>query len=110
MLKDIFRSLERLLNQPMKVFWICVAIVIASVLLDGSFIHLWSLHREQDELARRIEESKVKLHQLEFQIQESQQPQFIERQARDQFDLVKEGDLVFVFAEEDGAEVPEENL
>jgi cell division protein FtsB len=106
MLTNFARTLNNLSNQPMKIFWICLCLAIASVLFDGSFIHLYSLHREQNDLALRIEESKVKLKQLEFQIQESQQPQFIERQARDQFDLVKEGDLVFVFSDETDPEEP----
>ena len=100
MISNLIRNCTDLMNQPTKVLWICLGIATASVLFDGSAIHLWSLHREENELARRIEESKVKLGQLAFQIQESQQPQFIERQARDQFDLVKDGDLVFVYAED----------
>lgn len=104
MLKDLARAGQETLNRPMQVFWICLGITIASVLLDGSFIHLWRLHRQESSLISRIEESRVKLRQLEYQIQESQQPQFIERQARDQFDLVKEGDLIFVFAEEEATE------
>ena len=43
---------------------------------------------------------------LEYKIHEAQSPEFIERAARDQFDLVKEGDLVFVFSD-DGTEVAE---
>lgn len=104
MLKDLARTGHATLSRPMQVLWICVGITIASILLDGTFIHLWRLHRQESSLISRIDESRVKLRQLEYQIQESQQPQFIERQARDQFDLVKEGDLIFVFAEEEAIE------
>lgn len=90
----------QLLNQPLKVFWICAAICFASVILDGSFIRLWSLHREASNLENKIEAAKGNAKQLAFKIQESQKSSFIERQARDQLDLVKEGDLVFVFADE----------
>lgn len=76
--------------------------------MDGSFIQLWSLHREQARLESRIVDSKARLKHLEFRIDEAQQPQFIERQARDQFDLVKEGDLIFVFSD-DGADSPLES-
>lgn len=101
MISALARRLNRLLHQPMKVFWICLFIAAASLLLDGSFIDLWSLHRNQQRLENRIVESKTRLKQLEFRIDEAQQPQFIERQARDQFDLVKEGDLIFVFSDDD---------
>lgn len=94
------RRFHDLLHRPLWVLWICVGLGSASVMLDGSFIHLWSLHRNLAGLNRRIDESKRRLRQLEFQIHEAKQPQFIEHQARDQFDLVKEGDLIFVFAED----------
>lgn len=90
----------QLLNQPLKVFWICAAVCFASVILDGSFIRLWSLHKEASALEEKIIAAKERYKQTEFKLQEAQSPQFIERQARDQLDLVKEGDLVFVFAEE----------
>ena len=90
----------QLLNSPLKVFWICAAICFASVILDGSFIRLWSLHHEATALENKIGNAKTQSKQLEFKIHEAQQPAFIERQARDQLDLVKDGDLVFVFAED----------
>ncbi len=93
-------GLTNFLNRPVRVFWFCVCVLAANVLLDGSFLQLWSLHRDHHRLAGRIEESKGRLKNLEFRIQKAQQPQFIERQARDQFDLVKEGDLIFVFSDD----------
>lgn len=90
----------QLLNQPLKVFWICSAVCFASVILDGSFIRLWSLHREASALEEKISAAKGNADQLALKIKEAQQPAYIERQARDQLDLVKEGDLVFVFADE----------
>ena len=100
------RSFQHLLHRPAKVAWICAAVAVASLALDGSALHLWSLRRDHDELERRIGLAKTQTRQLDFRIHEAQQPEFIERQARDQFDLVKEGDLVFVFSE-DAPEKPE---
>lgn len=90
----------QLLNQPLKIFWICAAVCFASVILDGSFIRLWSLHHEASALEAKIAAAKDNAKQLEFKLNEAQKPAFIERQARDQLDLVKEGDLVFVFADD----------
>lgn len=90
----------QLLNQPLKVFWICASICFASVILDGSFIRLWSLHREATALEKKIQAAKGNAQTIALKIKEAQQPAYIERQARDQLDLVKEGDLVFVFADE----------
>lgn len=91
---------NQLLNQPLKVFWICLTVFIVSVIFDGSFIRLWSLHREASVLETKIDNDKEQAKQLEFKIHQAQQPAFIERQARDQLDLVRDGDLVFVFADD----------
>lgn len=90
-----------LLHRPGHVLWICIALAIVGVILDGSALRLWSLHREHGMLTEKIEEAKVRSSQLQFRIQEAQQPEFIERAARDQFDLVKEGDLIFIFSDEE---------
>ncbi len=83
-----------------------MALAATGVVLDGTAIRLWSLHREQEIMLQRIIEAKARSKQLDFKIHEAQSPEFIERAARDQFDLVKEGDLVFIFSD-DGTEIAE---
>jgi cell division protein FtsB len=95
-----------LLYHPVRIFWICALLAACGVVLDGTALRLWSLHRDHDQLARKIDESHFQSRQLEFRIQQAQLPGFIERQARDQFDLVKEGDLVFVFSDDTEASAP----
>ena len=70
------------------------------VLLDGTAFRLWSLHRDHRLLTERIDSAKIRSRQLDFRIQRAQQPAFIEKAVRDQFDLVKEGDLIFIFADD----------
>lgn len=83
-----------------------MALAATGVILDGSALRLWGLHRDHDLLVEKIDQAENRSKQLKFQIQEAQQPEFIERAARDRFDLVKEGDLIFIFSDEE-AEVPE---
>ena len=87
-----------LLYRPARVFWFCVCLAATGVVLDGSALRLWSLNRDHRDLSRKITEARAHAKLLEFRIQQASLPGFIERQARDQFDLVKEGDLVFVFS------------
>ncbi len=100
MFKRGFLWFQRLMNRPMQVFWICFAIGILGVVFDGTAFRLWSLKRDHRLLSERITETKARSKQLAFRIQKAQQPDFIEKAARDQFDLVKEGDLIFIFSEE----------
>lgn len=77
-----------------------MAVAIVGILLDGTAFRLWSLWRDHELLTGRIESAKVRSKQIAFKIQMAEQPEFIERAARDQFDLVKEGDLIFIFSDE----------
>lgn len=100
MLKRAYQWFHQLMHRPIQVFWICFAIGLIGVVLDGTAFRLWSLKRDHRLLADRINEAKIRSKQLDFRIQKSLQPGFIEKAARDQFDLVKEGDLIFIFSEE----------
>ena len=106
MIRGVLNWFNELFHRPIRVFWICVGLGAIGVVLDGTAIRLWSLHREHDMIETRISSAKVRSRALEYKIHEAQSPEFIERAARDQFDLVKEGDLVFVFSD-DGTEVAE---
>ena len=114
MLRNTIAWFRELAHHPLKIFWISAALASIGVILDGTAIRLWSLHREHDAIEQRIGDAKKRSKQMEFRIHEAQQPEFIERAARDQFDLVKAGDLVFIFS--DGgqealvAQVPESKV
>lgn len=99
MLRSLIDWFRDLAHHPHKVFWISVAGAAIGVILDGTAIRLWSLHREHDAIEQRIGDAKQRSKKMEFRIHEAQSPEFIERAARDQFDLVKEGDLVFIFSD-----------
>jgi cell division protein FtsB len=100
MFGHLYSWFHQLLHRPLQVFWICVALAITGVILDGTALRLWALHRDHRLISERISGAQERSRQLVFKIHEAQQPEFIERAARDQFDLVKEGDLIFVFSDD----------
>lgn len=106
MIHRLYSWFHELLHHPVRVFWICCALAAVGVILDGTALRLWALHRDHRLMSERIEAAKGRSRQIAFKIHEAQSPEFIERAARDQFDLVKEGDLIFVFAD-DGSEASE---
>jgi hypothetical protein len=105
MFQSLYSGFQQLLHRPLQVLWICAALVGTGVILDGTALRIWALHRDHRLISERISAAQERSRQLGFKIHEAQQPEFIERAARDQFDLVKEGDLVFVFADD----VPDEH-
>jgi cell division protein FtsB len=100
MLSSTYRWFHTLIHRPIQVFWICFVLAMIGIVLDGTAFRLWSLKRDHRVMTERIKAANLRTKQLEFRIQKAQQPEFIERAARDQFDLVKEGDLIFIFSEE----------
>jgi|GEM_PF-753191 cell division protein FtsB len=95
-----FSWARELAHHPVKILWLALAGAAVGVVLDGTAIRLWSLHREHDQIQSRLAAAHIRAREMDFKIHEAQQPEFIERAARDQFDLVKEGDLVFIFSDE----------
>ena len=97
-----FQSLNHLLQTPQKVIWICLGLVVLNLVIDGSLFRLWSLHRDFASIQANIQSLGTQNEKLKVQLAKARDPAFLEREARDRFDLVSEGDLVFVFSEEEG--------
>ena len=87
------------LNRPLKVVVICSFLIFVNLVLEGSLLRLWSLHREQGDLIQRQAKLSQESKDLKMKIEKASDPAFLEREARDRFDLVQEGDLVFVFSD-----------
>lgn len=75
--------------------------MVLNLVLDGSLIRLWSLHRGHGQIQENIAALKAKNQEMKARLKRAKDPAFLEREARDRFDLVSEGDLVFVFSEEE---------
>ena len=90
----------KLLNQPLKIFLFCLCFGTLSLLFNGTFLQLYRLHRDQDVLIEQIRSTKIQILDLDKQLKMAKDPVFIERQALDNYDLVEEHDLMFVFSEE----------
>jgi len=82
------------------VLWLCGLLIVSNLLADGSLFHLWSLYRDSNGLNQEIDSLKVRSLDLRSKLQKAKEPGFFEKEARDRFDLVSRGDLVFVFTDE----------
>lgn len=88
-----------LLHNPVKVFLLGVLLTFVMLIYDGSLWQFWSLQRGQEDMKTRVSVLQERAKNLEFQIHQAKKLTYIERQATDQFDYVREGDLIFVFTE-----------
>ncbi len=98
-MNKIINSCRDLLQRPLAVLVICSVLVGSIIVLDGTLFRIWSLNRDRDRLTARIEALKISVAEKEHRITESNRPEFIERQVREQLDFVRHGDLVFVFSD-----------
>ena len=96
---QIIEGLNHLLHSPKKFFIIGSLLTLGLLVFDGSLWQFWSLHHGQQELKSRMADLEKQAAKLEFQIHQAKQLTYIERQATDKFDYVREGDLIFVFSE-----------
>ena len=80
--------------------WVCLVLVVLNMVLDGSVFRLMSLYREDTKIRNGIQTIQTQNQDIRNRLHKAKDPAFIERVARDRFDLVSEGDLVFVFSEE----------
>ncbi len=96
-----FRSLYLFIDHPVRVFWFCVGFASLNLIFDGSLLQLWTLYRDEAQIHQDIDQLQKRTETLKRNIKLAQEPSFIEREARERFDLVGEKDLVFVFAEEE---------
>ncbi len=90
----------KLLQQPFKVFQICLLFAFGSLIANGTFLQLYRLHRDQGLLHEQIRATRLQILDLDKQLKMAKDPVFIERQALDNYDLVEENDLMFVFSEQ----------
>lgn len=93
-----------ILQRPLTVLVLCLIAAFGHLLLDGSLLQIWSLQREKQDLEKRIAQGATEMKTLVSQIKSAQRLEYVERQARDQLELVQDGDLIFVFSDEVKAE------
>ena len=105
MLRGIFANIARLVSQlvhqPLQVLSLCLAIVFVGLVVDGTLFRLWSLYRDSETLAHKTINISKEADELQMKIIKAKDTEFIGHQAREQFELAGEGDLIFVFADEE---------
>lgn len=96
-LTRFFVFLNDLLHQPVKVVVICCMMAFLNLVIDGTLLNLWSLHRNSSQIVSDITETSIELSKLDNKINQSSDPQFIEEQAVNRFNMASQGDLIFLF-------------
>ena len=78
---------------------VCLVLIFLSLVVEGSLLQLWRLNRQTDQLKLKINEVSLISKNLKMNISRASDLKYIDRQARDRFDLVGKDDLIFVFSD-----------
>lgn len=97
MFQKISNTISSFFESPIKVLLTCLIFSFVFLVVDGSLIRLWGLHRSQEVMEEEIERYAQKNRDLEKQLQLANRPEFVEKRARDRFDLVNKDEIIFVF-------------
>ncbi len=103
MVRDLLAHVLSFLYEPKKVFFLCLGLLLFSIIVNGKIFQLLGLYQQKEKLAEDITNLTQQTSVLRMQIKEAKHMKFIEKKAVDQLDLVAEGDLIFVFSEEEPA-------
>lgn len=102
-LSHFFNKLNEALNRPLLILSICLIVAFMSLVLEGSLFQLWNLHQSDKEMSRRIDNLREETKKLSMRIARVSDPDFLELEASEYFDVVEKGDLVFVFSQDEEA-------
>lgn len=105
MLRDFVQNISNLvngfINKPLKVLTVCVSFAVIGLIFDGTLFHLWSLYRDSSELKQKTQMTLLNTKELKTKISNANDPQFIELEAHERFELAGENELVFVFSDQE---------
>ncbi len=99
--KKPFILARNFLNSPGKVLVLSTIFFLINFFINGNFIRLLNLKNEIEKLNGSIKKNKYSIEQIENNLSKTNDPIYMERQAREKLDLVSEDDLVFIFPGEE---------
>lgn len=99
-----FYWIQEQLSRPIRVLWFCAGVAFVNLFVDGTLIRLWRLHKEFQEIQYKTVDLESRTIEMDEKLRRASDPLFIEREARDRFDLVGQGDLVFIFSDDENGD------
>ncbi len=77
---------------------VCVLFLFFALFIRGSFFKYLKMKTYQIKISQEIKAVEITSIDLKKKLEKVNDPHFIEKQIKEKFDFVKEGDLVFIFS------------
>ena len=98
---NIFRNIEQWIYQPKLILIFCGILIFFNVVFDGTLFQIRTLYLQKKVLREKSEEMNTKNEVLVNKIKQLSEPKYLEKEVRNRFDLAGEGDLIFIFPEDE---------
>lgn len=79
----------------------CAVFLVFTLFVRGSFFQYFKMKTYQVKISEEIALVQINSAELKKKLEKVNDPKFIEKQIKEKFDFVKEGDLVFIFSDEE---------
>lgn len=89
-----------ILGRPTRVLIICLLLVAVNMVFKGGFFELLNLRQNLSKIKIKKVALLKDIEKLEMKIVRASDPDFLELEVLNRFDLAQEGDLIFVFSDE----------
>ena len=100
-MKIILKFFNQWLNKPAQVLIVCGAVIFYSLVLDGTLFQIRKLYLNQKSLDKKNYEIQAKNKVLLEKLEKLSNLRQIEKEVRNRFDLAGDGDLIFIFPEDE---------
>lgn len=80
---------------------LCFVFLLATLFIEGSFFDYFKMKKRQEKISQEIKSIEIKAEDVKKKLEKVNDPKFVEKQIKERFDFVEEGDLVFIFSDKD---------
>lgn len=95
------QAIPHILNSPIRVLLLCLTFCFFSLVIQGSLFNLYNLKSDHNELREKIAVLEWQTQKLKMKVSQVKDPKFLEIEARNEFNMVSPGDLIFIFSNEE---------
>ncbi len=87
------------LARPTRVFIVCLLVVVVNMIFKGGLLEILNLNQNLKKVKVQQSELKQKIENIDMKILRASDPNYLELEVLNRFDLAQEGDLIFVFSD-----------
>ena len=97
----VFQYVDQWLKRPKLIMGFCIVLILFNIIFDGTLFQMRKLYLQQKTLKQQTLEIQTKNDILVEKMKKLSDPKYLEKEVRNRFDLAGQGDLIFIFPEDE---------